>query len=74
MIFDPALLAFLGTAPDDTVPARAKPGDRSMEILGRIGGMTRALNLSAEERSAISLKGAASRWAHKRKRRMVSGL
>jgi hypothetical protein len=33
--------------------------------LGRLGGAARARNLSAEQKTAIGRKGAASRWARK---------
>jgi len=64
MIFDPALLAFLGATTGVAAPDRTRPGAGSAgaEVLGRIGGMTRRDNMTAEERSASARKAALSRW------------
>jgi hypothetical protein len=40
--------------------------ERALQELGRLGGQTRAKNLSAEQRRAIAKKAAEARWKGRR--------
>ncbi|MEX2142851.1 MAG: hypothetical protein WD894_26580 [Pirellulales bacterium] len=65
-----------GAAPKKKVgpkPLKNKAAVALGKLGGRKGGLARAKNLSADERTAIAKKAAKARWKKQRKKQTTSG-